>query len=100
VNTRQPREKAAGYFNAMIREGEKKLNQGSDIDFIAKFGERKAENEILSNAYLLKVLGNKGLGDKKSAIDCLGKALELSASNLLAKVEIKQFRVLPTLPSL
>ena len=65
------------------------MNKDSDIDFFAKFGEREAENVRLSNAYLLKGLGYKGLGDTKSANENLSKAVELSASNLWAKVEMK-----------
>ena len=83
------RKKAEEYFNALIREGEKKMNPDSDIDFFAKFGEREAENVRLSNAYLLKGLGYKGLGDSKSANENLRKAVDLSASNLYAKVELE-----------
>ena len=42
----------------------------------------------LSNAYLLKGLGYKGLGDTNSATENLKKAVELSASNLWANVEL------------
>jgi tetratricopeptide (TPR) repeat protein len=83
------KEKAAEYFNTLIKAGEKKMKQDSDIDFFAKFGEREAENVRLSNAYLLKGLGYKGLGDTKSATENLNKAVELSASNLWAEVEMK-----------
>jgi tetratricopeptide (TPR) repeat protein len=83
------KEKAAGIFNSIIREGEKKMNKDSDIDFFAKFGEREAENVRVSNAYMLKGLGYKGLGDSKSAAENLSKAVELSASNLWANVEVK-----------
>jgi tetratricopeptide (TPR) repeat protein len=80
--------KATEYFNALISEGEKSIKQGSDIDFFAKFGEREAENVRLSNAYLLIGLGYKGLGDTNAAAENLKKAVELSASNLWAKVEL------------
>lgn len=81
--------KAAECFNTLLKEGEKKMKQDSDIDFFAKFGEREADNVRMSNAYLLKGLGYKGLGDSKSADENLSKAVELSASNLYAKVELK-----------
>jgi tetratricopeptide (TPR) repeat protein len=81
--------KASEYFNALISEGEKRIKQGSDVDFFAKFGEREAENVRLSNAYLLKGLGYKGLGDMNAATENLRKAVELSASNLYAKVEME-----------
>ncbi len=83
------KDKAAGYFKALISEGEKKMNAAEDVDFFAKFGEREAENVRLSNAYLLKGLGYKGLGDTKAASENLKKAAELSASNLWAEVELK-----------
>ena len=83
------KEKAAASFNAMIAEGEKRISKGSEIDFFAKFGEGESENVQLSNAYLLKGLGYKGLGDNKSATENLKKAVDLSASNLYANVEMK-----------
>lgn len=83
------KEKADGIFKNLISEGEKKMAGDSDIDFFAKFGERESENERLSNAYMLKGLGYKGLGDKKAAIENLSKAVELSASNLFARVELQ-----------
>jgi tetratricopeptide (TPR) repeat protein len=81
--------KASEYFNALISEGDKQIKQGSEVDFFAKFGERESENVRLSNAYLLKGLGYKGLGDKNAANENLKKAVELSASNLYAKVEME-----------
>ena len=65
------------------------LKQGSEVDFFAKFGERESVNVQLSNAYLLKGLGYKGLGETKLAGENLQKAVELSASNLYAKVELQ-----------
>ncbi len=82
-------EKAAEYFNSLVKEGEKKMSKSSDIDFFAKFGEREAENVRISNAYMLKGLGYKGLGNVNAANENLRKAIELSASNLVAAVEIK-----------
>jgi tetratricopeptide (TPR) repeat protein len=81
--------KASECFNALISEGEKQIKHGSEIDFFAKFGEKEAENVRLSNAYLLKGLGYKGLGDSKQAMENLQKAVELSASNLWARVELE-----------
>ena len=81
--------KASECFNALVSEGDKLIKQGSEVDFFAKFGERESENVRLSNAYLLKGLGYKGLGDKAAANENLKKAVELSASNLYAKVEME-----------
>jgi tetratricopeptide (TPR) repeat protein len=84
------KKKASECFNALISEGEKRIKMSSDIDFFAKFGEREAENVRLSNAYLLKGLGYKGLGDVEAATENLNKAVELSVSNLYAKVELEK----------
>jgi len=83
------RQKASEYFNAMISDGDKRIKMGSETDFFAKFGEREAENARLSNAYLVKGLGYKGLGNANAASENLKKAVELSASNLWAKVEME-----------
>jgi tetratricopeptide (TPR) repeat protein len=81
--------KASEYFNSLIEEGDKLIKEGSEVDFFAKFGEREARNVQLSNYYLLKGLGYKGLGDIKSSTENLKKALEMSVSNLYAKVEME-----------
>ncbi|HUX95024.1 MAG TPA: DUF5107 domain-containing protein [Bacteroidales bacterium] len=84
------KQKASSCFRAMIEESDNLLNKGTEIDFFAKFGEQEAENVQLSKVYLIKGLGYKGLGDSKSATENLQKAVELSASNLNANVELKQ----------
>jgi tetratricopeptide (TPR) repeat protein len=81
--------KAAEIFNALVKEGENRVKKGNEVDFFAKFGEKEAANVQLSNAYLMKGLGYKGLGDNSSASEALKKAVELSASNLYANVELK-----------
>ncbi|MBN2667563.1 MAG: DUF5107 domain-containing protein [Bacteroidales bacterium] len=78
-------------FNALKAEGDRQINRGetSEVDFFAKFGEREAENARLSNAYLLKGLGNKGLGNIPEARANLVKAMELSSASLYAKSELE-----------
>ncbi len=82
--------KAESCFNGLIGDGEKRLKQGQDVDFFAKFGEKESTNVQLSNAYLLIGLGKKGLGDTNASTKNLKKAVELSASNLWAKIEVKE----------
>ena len=79
--------RAQACFNKLLEEGEKKLSQGEEVDFFAKFGEKESANVQQSNAYLLKGLGYKGLGEQAKATESLQKAVKLSASNLWAKVE-------------
>jgi tetratricopeptide (TPR) repeat protein len=81
--------KASEVFNSLIEEGDKRIKQGSELDFFAKFGEREAENSILSEAYMLKGLGYKGLGKNDPAIENLKKAVEYSNSNLWANEELQ-----------
>ena len=77
-------------FNAIIAEGDRQIKESDsdEVDFFAKFGMKEAENARLSNAYLLKGLGNKGLGNAEAARENLQKAVELSASNLYAITEL------------
>jgi tetratricopeptide (TPR) repeat protein len=86
---------AAEIFNLMLAEADRQLNrpEASD-DFFAKFGQREAENAILSNIYLLKGLGYKGLGNTDQAAENLRKAVDLSESNLWARSELNR----PELP--
>ena len=81
-------EKATTIFNALIDEGNQMLTTTAETDFFAKFGEKESENVQLSNAWFLKGLGNKGLGNTEEATKNLKKAVELSASNLWAKIEL------------
>jgi len=67
-----------------------RISKGSEVDFFAKFGEKEAANVQLSNAYLLKGIGNKGLGNKAEATGNLKKAVELSDSNLWANIELQK----------
>ncbi len=69
--------------------GDKKMKQGSEVDFFAKFGEKESTNVQLSNAFLLKGLGFKGLGDSGKSDENLRKAVELSVSNLWANIELQ-----------
>jgi tetratricopeptide (TPR) repeat protein len=79
-------------YNAIIAEGERQINlsTSNETDFFSKFGVREAENARVSNAYLLKGLGYKGLGNTAAAKENLQKAVELSASNLYAITELQE----------
>jgi tetratricopeptide (TPR) repeat protein len=76
-------------FNSLIEQGDRRINQGADSDFFATFREREAENSILSDAYMLKGLGYKGLGKNNLAIENLKKAVGYSNSNLWATAEMQ-----------
>ncbi len=78
-------------FNDLVTEGDRQISRSEtrEVDFFAKFGEREAENARLSNAYLLKGLGYKGLGKVSEARENLQKATELSSASLYAKAELE-----------
>jgi len=82
--------RASEIFRDMIEIGNRQIISDTDesADFFAKFGEQEAKNVLLSNAYLLKGLGHKGLGETGAANENLHKAVELSAGNLYANVEL------------
>lgn len=82
------KDKAEELFNALIEEGNNRMNKESEVDFFAKFGEKESANNRLSNANLLVALGLKGLGKNNEAKEKFEKAVELSASNLWAGVEL------------
>lgn len=81
--------RAGEIFSALAEEGRKLMEQGSAVDFFAKFGEKESANVQLSNAYLLMGLGSKGLNESAEAGKYLQKAVALSASNLWAAVELQ-----------
>ena len=81
--------KAMELFNSLVSDGERRISQRPEVDFFSKFGENEAENARLSQAYLLKGLGYKGLGNISQAKENLLKSVELSAGNLWAKVELQ-----------
>ena len=81
---------ATKIFNSMVAEGERQRTQRStsDAGFFDKFGAREGENVRLANAYLIKGLGYKGLGNNTQATNNLKEALKLQESNLYANVEL------------
>lgn len=81
---------AEDIFKSLISAGEKIINQGEDVDFFAKFGEREGRNQQLSDAHLLKGLGEKGLGNMNEAETDLKISTDLSASNLWAGFELNK----------
>ena len=81
--------KATEIFNSLVSDGDSRIKQKPEVDFFSKFGGKEAENIRLSQAYLLKGLGYKGMGDKTQAKENLQKAVELSSANLWAKAELQ-----------
>jgi tetratricopeptide (TPR) repeat protein len=81
--------KAKKVFESLVTDGKQRMNQNSEPDFFAKFGERVSDNARLSDAHLMIGLGYKGLDDNAEAIKNLQKSVDLSVSNLWAAYELK-----------
>jgi tetratricopeptide (TPR) repeat protein len=84
---------ATEIFKALISDGNLQIEENASTtnDFFAKFGEREAENTRISQAYLLRAMGYKGLGENGLALEDLRKSVDLSVSNLWAKSELKNW---------
>ncbi|MBE0654255.1 MAG: DUF5107 domain-containing protein [Bacteroidales bacterium] len=76
-------------FELMIEEASNRLENKNDSEAGVIFGESEPENVRLSRYYTIKGLGLKGLGKTKQANMNLQKAVDLSHSNLWAKVELE-----------
>lgn len=74
-------------FESMVSEANQQMGQPVDSEVGAIFGRREAADNRLSRLYTMRGLGYKGLGELQKAKDDLNRALELSHSNLWAKVE-------------
>lgn len=82
--------KAKEIFESMVSDGDRLIREpGTNADFFAIFGERETENARLSQAYTVRGLGYKGLGQISMAKQDLKKAVELQVSNLWANAELQ-----------
>jgi len=82
--------KAKEVFEAMVADADEQLDSETISEVGVIFGEREAENTRRSQSYTLRGLGYNGLGKEKQANEDLEKAIELSQSNLWAKVELNE----------
>lgn len=76
-------------FESMIKEANERMDKKVIVEAGLIFGEREADNVIKSRYYTIKGLGLKGLNKTKSANKNLQQAVELSHSNLWAKIELE-----------
>lgn len=73
------KEKAEEIFLNLTKEGKKRLEQGDEVDFFAKFGEEQTPEERKSVAWQLQGLGYSGLNKKKQAREMFSNALSLNS---------------------
>lgn len=81
---------ATKVFELMIEEASKQLDSPDVSEAGVIFGEREDENVRKSRYYTMRGLGLKGLKKIKQAIKDLNSEVELSYSNLWAKVELDE----------
>lgn len=86
------KDKANKIFAELINQGNNTLNNddASNRDFFAIFGGKQDENTRNSQAYTLRGLGYKGLGELSKAKEDLTKAVDLSVGNLWANSELQE----------
>jgi tetratricopeptide (TPR) repeat protein len=73
-------------FKALVDDGNKRIGESTaEVDAFAKFGDAETMNTRISQGYLMRGIGYKGMGEKNLAKTDLSRAVELSAGNLWAK---------------
>lgn len=85
------RDKAMLTFANLIEQGNKilKNDPANNANYFTIFGSKQDENLRNSQAYTLKGLGHKGLGELSKAREDLTRAVSLSVSNLWANTELQ-----------
>jgi tetratricopeptide (TPR) repeat protein len=79
---------AARLFDELIEIGEKTLADRSDIDYFAKFGQKRSSRFRLADAHYLIGLGNLGKGATAKARDEFQAALKLNVNHLGATIQL------------
>jgi hypothetical protein len=76
-------------FTSMIEEADQQIDKKEVAEAGVIFGGNEVENVRKSRYYTIKGLGLKGLNKTTDAKANLQKAVELSHSNLWAKIELE-----------
>jgi tetratricopeptide (TPR) repeat protein len=78
-------------FQSMVEYANDKLQGEETVEAGVIFGAGEAENVRKSQYYTIRGLGNKGLDNENKSKEDLQKAVDLSRSNLWAKVELDSY---------
>jgi tetratricopeptide (TPR) repeat protein len=79
-------------FDDLVAMGEKSLAVGSDIDYFAKFGQKRSRRFRLADAHYLIGLGNLGKGETAKARDEFQAALKVNVNHLGATTQLASAR--------
>jgi tetratricopeptide (TPR) repeat protein len=85
-------DKAAGIFADLLKTGERELAATSDLDYFAKFGEKRSEAARVAHAHYLMGLGYLGQGKRAEAKTEFEKVLEKNANHLGARTQLAALR--------
>jgi tetratricopeptide (TPR) repeat protein len=79
---------AAEIFDGLLKSGREELLASSDMDYFAKFGERRSEAARLAHAHYLMGLGYLGQGRRAEARAEFQKVIENDADHLGARTQL------------
>ena len=79
---------AARFFRELIEKGDTELAEPSNLDYFAKFGQRRSRSQRLAEAHYLIGLGNLGNGQAAKARDEFQAALKLNVNHLGARIQL------------
>lgn len=83
---------AARVFDELISAGEAELAAASDMDYFAKFGERRSEAARVAHARYLMGLGYLGQGSRAEARTEFEKVIEQNVNHLGAQTQLAALR--------
>jgi len=78
---------ASRFFDDLIAMGDKALATGSDVDYFAKFGQKRSSRFRLADAHYLIGLGNLGKGETAKAQVEFEAAVKLNVNHLGATTQ-------------
>lgn len=85
-------EEADKVFDGLIEGGKAKLNEGEELDYFAKFGERQSERARAADAHFSIALGLLGKGKKDRARAEFEQAVRLNASHVWARFQLAELQ--------
>jgi tetratricopeptide (TPR) repeat protein len=82
--------KSREIFDALVAEGQKRLDEGTAVDFFAKFGERESQSAYVARAHYIMGLGHAGNGDAQQARAHFTEALKANPNDLWARLQLAE----------
>jgi hypothetical protein len=83
---------AAQIFQGLVESGKKELEATSDMDYFAKFGERRPEAIRIAHARFLMGLGFLGQGKRAEAKAAFERVIEKNVNHLWAQAHLAGLR--------